>query len=389
MASYTPPQTVADNARRALEVRASKPPSQRGMTPVGLARARQLANQQPLSLDTIQRMVSYFERHEVDKQGSTWDEQGKGWQAWMGWGGDEGWAWAIEILAQEETNAMEDKESYKASRRHSESDMKLIRGARKLANSIKQYMVDLGDDGMDDEEQDDATMTAKAMYIEGLSERQYELQIAMTAVVEEYGKFTQGISADGAQYMAESDCYDKGIHCQHCVFFNAAAMQCGIVDGMIMPEGKCRFWIIPESVLAKHALEPSHAPEEEESGTEIEIEVAALADRNTTPAQREEMPAGDFVLPETRNFPVVTPDDIPAAVSSWGRYQGPVTFEEFKRQLIALAIRKGREFYDALPQAWRDEMEDNEKSVQNAIDNSSTMEVDDDVRMFARHLLGS
>ena len=39
-------------------------------------------------------MVAYFERHESDKQGETWDDQGKGWQAWNGWGGDEGFAWA-------------------------------------------------------------------------------------------------------------------------------------------------------------------------------------------------------------------------------------------------------------------------------------------------------
>jgi hypothetical protein len=68
------------------------------------------------------------------------------------------------------------------------------------------------------------------------------------------------------------------------------------------------------------------------------------------------MPAGDFVIPETRNFPIVTPDDIPAAVSSWGRYRGDVTFEQFKARLIALATRKGRAFVDALPQSWRDEM---------------------------------
>jgi HK97 family phage portal protein len=89
-----PPETVAANARRALEVRETKPESQRGMTEVGIARARDLANRENLSEDTIRRMVAYFERHESDKQGETWDEQGKGWQAWNGWGGDEGWAWA-------------------------------------------------------------------------------------------------------------------------------------------------------------------------------------------------------------------------------------------------------------------------------------------------------
>jgi len=89
-----PPASVAENARRALAVREEKPESQRGMTEIGIARARDLANRANLSEDTIRRMVAYFERHQSDKQGETWDEQGKGWQAWNGWGGDEGWSWA-------------------------------------------------------------------------------------------------------------------------------------------------------------------------------------------------------------------------------------------------------------------------------------------------------
>lgn len=96
--TYTPPADVARAAQQALDVRAEASPSNRGMTLVGLARARQLANRQPVSLETIQRMASYFARHEVDKQGSTWSEKGKGWQAWQGWGGDAGRAWAKEIL---------------------------------------------------------------------------------------------------------------------------------------------------------------------------------------------------------------------------------------------------------------------------------------------------
>ena len=64
------------------------------MIAVGLARARDISNRVELSADTVKRMVSFFARHEVDKDGSTWSDQGKGWQAWHGWGGDEGFAWA-------------------------------------------------------------------------------------------------------------------------------------------------------------------------------------------------------------------------------------------------------------------------------------------------------
>jgi hypothetical protein len=67
------------------------------MTPVGLARARQLLHRQELSPQTIDRMVSYFARHEVDKQGSSGESYGKGRQARDGWGGDPGRRWASAV----------------------------------------------------------------------------------------------------------------------------------------------------------------------------------------------------------------------------------------------------------------------------------------------------
>jgi lambda family phage portal protein len=99
---FTPPQGARDAAKRALDVRETKPPSQRGMTPVGIARARDLMNGVKLSPDTLRRMLSFLTRHEVDKKGTSWDEQGKGWQAWNGWGGDAGYAWARKVVGQME-----------------------------------------------------------------------------------------------------------------------------------------------------------------------------------------------------------------------------------------------------------------------------------------------
>jgi hypothetical protein len=99
---FIPPQGARDAAKRALDVREGKPASQRGMTPVGIARARDLINGVKMSPDTARRMKAFFDRHEVDKKGSTWDEQGKGWQAWNGWGGDDGYAWARKVVGQME-----------------------------------------------------------------------------------------------------------------------------------------------------------------------------------------------------------------------------------------------------------------------------------------------
>jgi hypothetical protein len=96
--SYIPTNAMAENARRALDVREQKPISQRGMTSIGIARARDLMNKRPMSEDTVRRMKAFFDRHQADKQGETWKDQGKGWQAWHGWGGDEGYSWATAIV---------------------------------------------------------------------------------------------------------------------------------------------------------------------------------------------------------------------------------------------------------------------------------------------------
>jgi hypothetical protein len=71
----------------------------RGGTAIGVARARDIANGANLSDETIMRMVSYFARHEVDKQGQGWSPGEEGYPsagriAWALWGGDPGRTWA-------------------------------------------------------------------------------------------------------------------------------------------------------------------------------------------------------------------------------------------------------------------------------------------------------
>lgn len=67
---------------------------------------------------------------------------------------------------------------------------------------------------------------------------------------------------------------------------------------------------------------------------------------------RDKLKDSDFVFSDSRTFPVVRPGDVSDAVSSWGRYRGPHSFEEFKRRLIALCRRKGESFVNALPKEW-------------------------------------
>jgi phage-related protein (TIGR01555 family) len=92
-----PPVAAQENARQALEYRRKH---RRGMTPVGVARARDLSNAAALSRETIARM-SAFERHRQNyRPGESEPDSGPtaGTIAWLGWGGNEGIEWAQKKL---------------------------------------------------------------------------------------------------------------------------------------------------------------------------------------------------------------------------------------------------------------------------------------------------
>jgi HK97 family phage prohead protease len=91
-----PTQAMADEAQRGLDWRAEYG---RGGTEVGVARARDISNRADLSNETIGRMVSYFARHEVDKEAEGFRQGEDGYPsagriAWALWGGDPGKSWA-------------------------------------------------------------------------------------------------------------------------------------------------------------------------------------------------------------------------------------------------------------------------------------------------------
>jgi len=97
-----PTAEMAEEARRGLEWRAEY---NRGGTAIGVARARDISNRVNLSPDTIRRMVSYFARHEVDKEAVGFRQGETGYPsagriAWALWGGDPGKAWANEQIKQ-------------------------------------------------------------------------------------------------------------------------------------------------------------------------------------------------------------------------------------------------------------------------------------------------
>jgi hypothetical protein len=111
--TYTPTSGMASAAKRALKWRADGKP---GGTLVGLARANQLKDRDPLTASTVLRMYSFFSRHEVDKQatGFSSGEEGfpsKGRVAWDLWGGDGGYSWSTakrnQIMRERESKALQ------------------------------------------------------------------------------------------------------------------------------------------------------------------------------------------------------------------------------------------------------------------------------------------
>jgi HK97 family phage prohead protease len=89
------PEAATNNAKRALRYKEENG-SDCG-TPVGWARANQLASREKISRDTIARMAS-FKRHQQNKDVPY--SEGCGGIMWDAWGGDAGIEWAIRKLNQ-------------------------------------------------------------------------------------------------------------------------------------------------------------------------------------------------------------------------------------------------------------------------------------------------
>ena len=108
--SYTDyPEAATENAQRALNYAEENGWGSCG-TPVGKIRANQLANKEPISVETIKRMAAFI-RHEQNKD--TPYGEGCGKLMWDSWGGDEGINWAINKIQQIENEQLNQQDKIK------------------------------------------------------------------------------------------------------------------------------------------------------------------------------------------------------------------------------------------------------------------------------------
>lgn len=109
------PKSASANARKALDWKEKYGEEVKAMTPVGWARARQLADRDSLSFDVVKRMAA-FNRHRKnakvapENKDEPWKD--KGYVAWLGWGGSSGVDWAMREVEKAEKN--ESFNSYKS-----------------------------------------------------------------------------------------------------------------------------------------------------------------------------------------------------------------------------------------------------------------------------------
>jgi Pyruvate/2-oxoacid:ferredoxin oxidoreductase delta subunit len=136
-------------------------------------------------------------------------------------------------------------------------------------------MADLGDDGM---EMDEEPKAVKAIEEMGeFNTRQRMMVSSLVEVTHDAGKFDQGVGANGAHYMpaAKNPFASQGIACEYCFFYQPDG-QCAIVEGVVEEYGVCKLWIIPEAVITMETMEAEAPAEEmmEEAGEEMDEEMA-------------------------------------------------------------------------------------------------------------------
>ena len=110
--TYRAPAGARAAAARAIRWKEKYGDQVNGGTQVGWTRASQLANNEPLSRETVARMASFFARHEgnqaVDPKYKEEPWRDAGFTSFLLWGGDAGKEWSQRIMANMEKRQIDD-----------------------------------------------------------------------------------------------------------------------------------------------------------------------------------------------------------------------------------------------------------------------------------------
>jgi hypothetical protein len=119
-------------------------------------------------------------------------------------------------------------------------------------------------------------------------------------------------------------------------------------------------------------------------------QITEAAQKTYKGIKRSDLKDSDFLFPETRSFPIVTPQDIPDAISNFGRMKNKMSYDEFLNKLYKMAKRKGKEFVNAIPDASKQKLGIKSKSCYD-VDTDDMIEdenYDTDVTQLYTEMLG-
>jgi len=133
------------------------------------------------------------------------------------------------------------------------SSMGLLTGLADSLSSVLNAPVPTNKGGMTAKKVSATSLKKKTQDIEEevlalLTPRQKEMVDNVCDVEETFGMFKQDSSPDGAHYSGVSPFADTGLLCQNCVFYRGPR-GCGLVEGDIDPNGICKLWVIPGSLV--------------------------------------------------------------------------------------------------------------------------------------------
>lgn len=213
-----------------------------GLKPETVARARKIARRERLTEDHVVEMAAWFKRHAVDKKPG-WDKAGEetpGYVAYLLWGGRAGANWS-----------------------------------NRKATAMKRELPEVPEETRAEGEMPDAEEEMQNEPTAGsLSPNNYDLYEALEENVKENGPWPQD-GPDGCGYRKKSEFAGAGMKCVNCVFFNSGGT-CDIVEGEIVEEGLCRFWIIPNEKLSmEDPLASVGDKEEEPQSRSLDADAAA------------------------------------------------------------------------------------------------------------------
>lgn len=88
----------------------------------------------------------------------------------------------------------------------------------------------------------------------------------------------------------------------------------------------------------------------------VQNNIAESAQKTYDGKKRSELGNSDFLFPETKSFPIVSPTDVKDAISNFGRMKSTMSYDAFLRKLYNFCKRKGPAFVAALPEASKEKL---------------------------------